>query len=456
MGTYQTTEIPGVRAGRRLFGLNSAGQAAFLSRLLPQSEPLARELPGRLRPTAPPDSPWLATLVELGAANGWLHVVEKALVALPIEVVLAAARAANEPLAPELCAWFAARVSEAAASLGEYGHLRLSLENVLVRPVGEPYLLGASWARLLPAAPGEPVPEWLAPGRERQADAFAAAELARQLATLGAPAGPEDWGVLPTSLKAIFSRAAGGGLSSAALTSEIDSALRSWDRHPGAAGVAAWLQRLALPTPAAIGADGPRLVLEPAGAEPEEQAWSQLGPALGIDGRVERPERPLQLEPLAASVEPAAPSPEGSELEFDERAFAHAFGPAPAQDGGPRRARPRLGRWVGAALVLALAAAGSAGAWNYRGELARWLESHLPRERPRGDWGTAMLRIDSSPSGAEIRLGDELLGQTPYVGDNDLPPGEYRVRLLKQGFREASISFEGAKDAHLSVPLRPR
>jgi hypothetical protein len=65
-----------------------------------------------------------------------------------------------------------------------------------------------------------------------------------------------------------------------------------------------------------------------------------------------------------------------------------------------------------------------------------------------------MLRVDSEPSGADVFLGDTLLGQTPYAGDNEYPPGKYRLRLVLPGHQPFAAQVEGGRHAEIRAQLK--
>jgi hypothetical protein len=87
------------------------------------------------------------------------------------------------------------------------------------------------------------------------------------------------------------------------------------------------------------------------------------------------------------------------------------------------------------------------------GPLRRALE--LSQPRPPGKLGTALLRVESEPAGAEVYLGAELLGLTPWMGDNDYPPGEHTLRLVLPGRLPTHVRFEGGRDAVARARLAP-
>jgi hypothetical protein len=172
------------------------------------------------------------------------------------------------------------------------------------------------------------------------------------------------------------------------------------------------------------------------------RADASAGPRLRADGSLERaPNAPAHRatareEPLELDLPkpPIAAREETFGLDVP-RASGADFAGAPKMNAGRRRLA--LGFAIAAAVaLLAISAV----------RLFGPVRNGAPRP---------MLRVDSAPEGAEIFLGGELLGTTPYIGDNDLPPGNYKVRIERPGFRSWSGSFEGGRDAHMAARLRP-
>jgi hypothetical protein len=65
------------------------------------------------------------------------------------------------------------------------------------------------------------------------------------------------------------------------------------------------------------------------------------------------------------------------------------------------------------------------------------------------------LVIVSEPAGATIRIGSQVLGTTPWAGDN-IWVGTQKVTLTQDGFRDASKTFQGQRDATLNVAMEKR
>ncbi len=453
MATYRIVPLPGQPERGRVLGASSLDEPVYLTRLLRAEDPRAAQLERQIRFSAPQDSPLLAPLVELGtSSDGWLAVVEKALPAVPLVQVVERARERGLPFLPQACAWFGKRLCEVVSTLGTTAHLRLTPRNVLVQADGEPFVLGTAYARLLAPSADEQAFLPRAPDSSRAADSYAAAEIVRLLASLGATGYQDDWGSLPLSLKACFVRAqAAGGLSPAALAASIGTTFEEWGKRCDGKAFCANLQRLGLPPAPSLESASATLQIDPRFEAAGEASWTPSG-AVDLDGRLERF---APAQPFAAPLEPPAPSrPDGAEpLDLDEQAFAHAFKADDSMPAASRRSRvkPLL---KALAVLLALAATGAL-LWAQGPQILAWVKS-LAAERPQGAYGTALLRVESTPSGAQVFLGDQLLGETPYLGDNDLPAGVHRVRLLKSGYEPAAASFEGGRDAELKIRLRRR
>jgi hypothetical protein len=449
VATYRIPHLPGQPESWRVLGANSLDEPVYLTRLIRAGDPRAAQLERQIRFPAPHDSPLLAPLVELGiASDGWLTVVEKALPAVPLAEVVARARERDLPFLPEACAWFGKRLCEVVSTLGTTAHLRLTPRNVLVQPDGEPLVLGTAYARLIaPSADEQP---FLPRGADnsRAADSYAAAEIVRLLASLGAAAYEDDWGSLPLSLKACFVRAKAAGLSPAALAASIGTTFGKWGKKCDGKAFRANLQRLDLRPAEHLAPASAPLQIEPRFESAEEASWTPSG-SMDLEGRIER----FASATPVAEPPPPRPPESAEPLELDERALADAF---KARDSRLPASRRGLAKAVLKAVALLLALGGiGALLWARAPQILAFVES-LVAERPQGAYGTALLRIESTPPGAQVLLGDQLLGETPYLGDNDLPAGAHRVRLIKSGYQPATASFEGGRDVELKINLRRR
>jgi hypothetical protein len=242
--------------------------------------------------------------------------------------------------------------------------------------------------------------------------------------------------------------------------------------------------------------------LDPDGLCPAcvEGAWENR-PALSLDGTLSRPDprapppspAPAERFPAPPPTGPVAPPPdptygvpleldlgprsfrEERPLELDESALAAArrSGAREVVPSAPveRRETPPRRRWpwvLAGAVVLALALITGAGAAGYRlaDGLLRELVARLPETlsfgeaKPHGPHvlepglAGAVLVIDSTPSGADVYLGDERLGTTPLAVDNPYAEGErFQVTVKKPGYRPARLDAAGGGPARLEVTL---
>lgn len=451
MATYHTTLLPGAPAddARRRLGANSLGQLAFCSRACRVIDPLAQRL-ASLRPQ-PYSSPLVAGFVELGEAAGWVHVIESGQPSTSLDVILACANGSGRPIPAEAAGYLALRLAQAAAALPT-PHLRLSVRNVLVQPGGEPYVLGAGWARLLPAEP-EDVP-FAAPFDDARADAFAVAELIHTLV------GADRWIELPSSVRGLLERAGAGPKRAWALTSQelatgLEKATAAGVVARGPALVSAYLASLGLPPQIPIQPDSPALQLTPlAQSEDAAPAVASLA-GLGLDGRLDRPEaapRPVPVAPTSHLAPPSATDSSG--LELDPQALAHAFQPQ-AEAPIPMAANqpvlgPRKKQGKGAVvLVLALLfLGGGAAAWFY-------LDSQDLLPAVMGGRGqTQLVQITSEPPGATVSIGNEVLGETPYFGENAYPKGDWVVRVELAGYQAQTLTLKGGAPLKAKVQLQ--
>jgi len=371
MGTYRTTLIPGDRGGAetpRLLAVSSLGLPTFLTRACPHGHPSRAALERLTRTQI--DRPEIAGLVEIGEDAHGVWVVESAVPCLPLQLVAERASQLNRTMPPLLAAWLAMRVCQLCAAL-PYPHLRASTRNVFIRPDGQPYLLGAIWARALPACqedrpflPSRPVDE-------TRVDAYSAAALACSLA--GGLA--RFTGVIRAALEA----AAGVSgpqwmLSSADAARAFEEAMLGTPMGQASATMAAWLRSLELPGPDPF--DGASITLTPIGqldsqfAHDEDPTSDFLasGRVMSIDGRIEGPETaPAGSVPSGALQARFGPHKTEPPLELDWEAHKHAMTPLEdhrAQNirGERKLARKRSKARLVLAVVAVVAIAGLSGA----------------------------------------------------------------------------------------------
>lgn len=190
-------------------------------------------------------------------------------------------------------------------------------------------------------------------------------------------------------------------------------------------------------------------------------------------------------------------------LELDGQAAAHAFAasrhlrqPSGESEGPllgdavPERPTRSPSRWKAALVLSAVLAVAIAGALSFaagRSQSGRALatspslsdtalgepladiqaQGHRLQEKAvagfeatrRGIEGLTsapLLIIESTPSGAEIWIDGEWLGNTPFAGDNRHAKGAHEIRLRLKGYREATLEIQGGESSRLNVVLRRR
>ncbi len=299
---------------------------------------------------------------------------------------------------------------------------------------------------------------------------------------------------------------------------ELRLALEDWliaRRAPASsAHLAAWLRQLfpdrledpflGTPSPV-VPAPQPAAQLEL-----EQSEWMPAGPAMGADGLLDAPlpDSPKHRAPAPAAPVPTAPvrAAEVEVLELDSEKLAHATAREfMAESAEPKSYREEVKpkkRFLPFVLVLLVlfAAGGVAVAWlqqskdpvaQLSGSVSKVAEAGAVKDLPQKltSAGTEvvkelpgtiakvadtdvtalpgvlakavkgepkLLSVDSVPSGAEIWLGSELLGTTPFIGTNDYPDGEYRLKLVRGGYRTAEVTFTAGRETRLKVPLKKR
>jgi hypothetical protein len=196
-----------------------------------------------------------------------------------------------------------------------------------------------------------------------------------------------------------------------------------------------------------------------------QKDWIPLGAQLDISGQLSQPERP--------PTERAAGAPPAN--------FADADGPAQAADAPlelhpkkPTRATeeadiawaiqksersgPGWFKWIAFAVLIA---SGAAGILKGKEIYSKGFEIYslfsrrvgLPPLRPPP---TALLRIESEPSGAKIEIGSQVLGETPLFVENIYPKSEIEVKLSLKGYRPWTGKFAGGQTAELKARLHRR
>jgi hypothetical protein len=447
VATYLTTPFPGEEPTARLLGTTPRGHLAILTCLGPADSALLEELREATAPV--PRSPFLATLLELGTRGGQLWAVERAAGVHTLGLVLKRAAAIRQPLHDALCARIAFRILEATSALGR-PHGRLTPQNVLLLQNGEIQVLGAQYAhRMEPRAAELAYQDPRGEADPAEADLFGALQIARALALRRAPRTGE---LGPAPLEAL-------------LPASLDAQPSPEVARTSATELAAFMSSLGLPatdpTRAPMELSTVSIVPEETGElllpeEDPEADQFQPGPAMDADGRIELSSLPKPAWPASRP----RPAMTAASLELDPAAVEHAFGSSrePSPELANPAAPPRRARSLRRALGLALASAAAAGAigvgaFAMRDRLPSWFQ--LPPAHP-GAYGKAMLRIESEPTGATVRVGDEDLGVTPYMADNDYPEGSNPVTLELKGYQPFRASFPGGRDFTIRASLKRR
>jgi serine/threonine-protein kinase len=219
-----------------------------------------------------------------------------------------------------------------------------------------------------------------------------------------------------------------------------------------------------------------------------QKDWIPLGAQLDISGQLSQPERPPTER--AAGAPPANLADPGrleqsaaaaSPTKLAGANFADADGPAQAADAPlelhpkkPTRATeeadiawaiqksersgPGWFKWIAFAVLIA---SGAAGILKGKEIYSKGFEIYslfsrrvgLPPLRPPP---TALLRIESEPSGAKIEIGSQVLGETPLFVENIYPKSEIEVKLSLKGYRPWTGKFAGGQTAELKARLHPR
>ncbi len=190
----------------------------------------------------------------------------------------------------------------------------------------------------------------------------------------------------------------------------------------------------------------------------ESDEWSNDGPTLGADGR---------LEGRLSAVEPAPPSSQGpagptdEALELGERPLPQPANISPEyRDLSHLRRRERRARVMKAlAVVGLLGLLGVAGfALLSRNALrdlthggTEGVRDSTPLDRLLNR-GTRIVVFDSVPPGATVTAGDTVIGVTPWSGDSSIPSGT-ELQFTLAGYRPVTEVMPAAAQPRLTVRL---
>jgi hypothetical protein len=182
------------------------------------------------------------------------------------------------------------------------------------------------------------------------------------------------------------------------------------------------------------------------GAMPDEDHGLFDGPSLDADGKLVKRPGAADEGDAAAPTEAGAPPPtDDAPIELAERTAKHVD-PTPEayrDEPKPPRRAPKVALVLGV-LVLALLA----------GALL------LASQDDRGQWrspldalqGHHTVLITSEPDGATVRLGTQVLGKTPWAGDNIFGDGEVVVEL--KGYQPWKGRLRAGEDVVLRATLK--
>lgn len=180
---------------------------------------------------------------------------------------------------------------------------------------------------------------------------------------------------------------------------------------------------------------------------PSEDDGPELrGPQLGADGKLTGP---------LPKRSPQAPMPEVRVGDAQEGRFANLElvekeEKLPYVEPGPYRPELKPSRRLPWVLALGFAALGVGVGF------ALWKVPTLQRELPVLPLGPRpTVFIQSTPSGAAVRLGGAVVGVTPYAADNTYS-GDVPWSLSLAGHQVASGKLKGGVEQRLSVTLKPK
>lgn len=170
------------------------------------------------------------------------------------------------------------------------------------------------------------------------------------------------------------------------------------------------------------------------------------GPALGTDGTVTGRPAPQP------SVEPVPPAEEAP-LELQERPRA-VFEPPPDSYREPPQQRSTNPALAVVVVAVALAAGFFGASLLTRRDPGGGPDVVKPTSEVGGLLAPKRLAvvIDSEPAGAVVQIGSDVVGVTPWAGDNRW--GEAEVRLTLKGHQPWKGRLSGDADSHLSATLQ--
>lgn len=176
----------------------------------------------------------------------------------------------------------------------------------------------------------------------------------------------------------------------------------------------------------------------------ESDPFSPDGPALDVDGNVVN--RPARAEPMLSEVpEPPLELP-------DAPRRVHEPAPTSYREGAPVTRRSVWPRLVALLVLLMLLAGGVAAAvmlvpYSAWPPLLRDLVQQSLALRSR-----ATVVVTSEPTGAVVRIAGQVVGTTPWAGDNVWPETTLTVEM--PGYEPFTRPLAGQRDAVVRAELR--
>lgn len=184
-------------------------------------------------------------------------------------------------------------------------------------------------------------------------------------------------------------------------------------------------------------------------SENEPSDFLKGGTSLSADGKLEGRLNRIEGEGGPPPVEPAPV------LELAEKAPAR---PEPLQE-GYRAPLPQPGRRLAVRILIAALAVGgvllAAGLLSSRprpGQAPDRVRTNTPLDSLLAGGEKRPVIISSEPAGATVRIAGQVVGVTPWAGDN-LWVGDAPVVLELPGFKDWKGTLKGGEEVHLNARL---
>jgi serine/threonine-protein kinase len=198
-----------------------------------------------------------------------------------------------------------------------------------------------------------------------------------------------------------------------------------------------------------------------------QSEWSAAGPALDASGALQDVQAPKPPSPSFQRQEPdrlelayQRPSVSASAADVPSQTAADPAGSLPSEPGVKYRAAGFGGalKWVVLAALVTGGVLERARIYQWVVDRAQLLGVAVPKSLPiLGHAAEArVLSIESEPSGANVRIGNEKLGETPLFLENLYPSGDVEIRLSLRGFQPWTGKFAGGQAAAIKARLKRR